>query len=164
MKTKQIVLVVFAAMSFTFGSCSKSGPDNTNTCVPNNTGVPTAAEISSLQNYLTTNNISAIQHSGGFFYRIITQGTGATPTLSSRVTVKYTGTLQSGAIFDQNTTGATFLLSDLILGWQRGLPLIQKGGTIFLYLPPSLAYGCTPVGNIPPGSNIIFSIDLVDVQ
>ena len=164
MKTKQLFILVFAAMSLTFGSCSKSDSGNTSNCVANNTGVPTAAEISSLQNYITSNNITATQHSGGFFYRIVAQGSGATPNLTSRITVKYTGTLTNGSVFDQNTTGVTFTLSQLILGWQRGLPLIQKGGSIILYLPPSLAYGCQQAGSIPPGSNLIFSIDLVDVQ
>ena len=164
MKTKQLFILVFAAMSFIFSSCLKSPADNTSNCVANNTGVPTAAEISSLQAYITANNITATQHSGGFFYRIVAQGSGATPTLASNVTVKYTGTLTNGNIFDQNTTGVTFTLSQLILGWQRGLPLIQKGGSIILYLPPSLAYGCQQVGSIPAGSNLIFSIDLVDVQ
>ena len=164
MKTKQLFILVFAAMSFIFSSCLKSPADNTNSCVANNTGVPTAAEISSLQAYITANNITATQHSGGFFYRIVAQGSGATPNLTSRITVKYTGTLTNGSVFDQNTTWVTFTLSQLILGWQRGLPLIQKGGSIILYLPPSLGYGCQQAGSIPPGSNLIFSIDLVDVQ
>ncbi|MGB4844228.1 MAG: FKBP-type peptidyl-prolyl cis-trans isomerase, partial [Ferruginibacter sp.] len=97
-------------------------------------------------------------------YNIVNPGAGATPTLSSTVTVKYTGSLQNGTVFDQNTTGATFALSQLILGWQRGLPLIQKGGSIILYLPPTLAYGCNNVPGIPPGSNTIFSIELIQVQ
>lgn len=144
--------------------CLKSDEDTANNCVPNNTGVPTAAEVASLQAYITSNSLTATQHPDGFFYRIITQGTGATPTLASTVTVKYTGTLTNGSIFDQSTTGVSFVLSQLILGWRKGLPLIQKGGSIILYLPPSLGYGCSSAGAIPPGSNLIFSIELIDVQ
>jgi FKBP-type peptidyl-prolyl cis-trans isomerase FkpA len=164
MNKKHFFMLAITAMSFTMGSCLKSSGDTSNNCVSNNTGVPTAAEIASLQAYITANNITATQHPDGFFYRIITQGSGATPNLASNVTVKYTGTLTNGSVFDQNTTGATFLLSQLILGWRKGLPLIQKGGTILLYLPPSLGYGCSATGTIPPGSNLIFSIELVDVQ
>ena len=165
MNKKQLFILSITALSFVFGGCLKSDGDNTtSSCVSNTTGVPTAAEIASVQSYLTSHGITATQHPGGFFYIILNQGTGATPNPASTVTVKYTGQLENGSIFDQNTSGASFLLSQLILGWQRGLPLIQKGGSIKLFLPPSLGYGCAQVGAIPPGSNLIFSIDLVDVQ
>jgi FKBP-type peptidyl-prolyl cis-trans isomerase FkpA len=155
-------LLFFVSLVMLFASCEKS-KDQTN-CTANNTGVPTAAEIASVQAYLTSKSITATQDPGGFFYIITAPGTGATPSLSSKVTVKYAGSLENGTVFDQNTTGATFTLSGLILGWQRGLPLIKKGGSITLFLPPSLGYGCSSAGAIPPGSNLIFTIELVDVQ
>jgi FKBP-type peptidyl-prolyl cis-trans isomerase FkpA len=164
MSKKHFLMLAITALSFTIGSCSKSDEVTPNNCVANNTGIPTAAEVASLQAYITANNITATLHPDGFFYKIITQGSGATPTLTSTVTVKYTGTLTNGNIFDQNTTGTSFVLSSLILGWRKGLPLIQKGGSILLYLPPSLGYGCSAIGSIPPGSNLIFSIELVNVQ
>lgn len=164
MNKKQFFILAITALSLMMGGCVKSDDGAANNCIPNNTGVPTAAEVASLQSYITSNNITATQHPDGFFYRIITQGTGATPTLASTVTFKYTGTLTNGVVFEQNTTGATFVLSGLILGFRKGLPLIQKGGSIILYLPPSLAYGCSQVGSIPPGSNLIFSVELIDVQ
>jgi FKBP-type peptidyl-prolyl cis-trans isomerase FkpA len=164
MNKKHFLMLAIIVLSFTMGGCLKSDPGTDNNCISNNTGVPTASEVASLQAYITANNIVATQHPDGFFYRIVTQGTGARPTLASTVTVKYTGTLTNGSIFDQNTTGATFVLSQLILGWRKGLPLIQKGGSIILYLPPSLGYGCQSGTAIPPGSNLIFSIDLIDVQ
>lgn len=164
MNKKQILVVAISFSTLIMGGCLKSDENPASNCVQNNTGVPTAAEVASLQNYITSNNLTATQHPDGFFYRIITQGTGVAPTQASTVTVKYTGRLTNGSIFDENNTGATFLLSNLILGWRRGLPLIQKGGTIILYLPPSLGYGCSTGSAIPPGSNLIFNIELIDVQ
>ena len=155
-------LLVFGSIVILFASCVKSNTNQIN-CVENNTGVPTAAEIASVQSYLTAHSITATQDPGGFFYIIVAPGTGATPSLSSKVTVKYTGSLENGTVFDQQTS-TTFTLSGLILGWQKGIPLIKKGGSIKLYLPPSLGYGCAAAGAIPPGSNLIFSIDLLDVQ
>lgn len=163
MNKKHILILAFAALSLVISSCIKSSGTENN-CVPNNTGVPTAAEVASLQSYITANSITATQHPDGFFYRIVAAGSGATPTLASTVTFKYTGKLQDGSIFDQNTTGAVFPLNQLILGFRKGLPLIQKGGSIILYLPPSLGYGCQAVAGIPPGSNLIFTVDLTDVQ
>jgi FKBP-type peptidyl-prolyl cis-trans isomerase FkpA len=166
MSKKHFLVLALIGLSFLISGCLKqdvNGSTNPN-CVSNNTGVPTASEIASVQAYLTANNITATQHAGGFFYNIVTQGSGPFPTLNSNVTLKYTGTLTNGNIFDQNNAGSVFLLSQLILGIQKGLPLIQKGGKIILYLPPSLGYGCSSVGSIPPGSNLIFSIELIDVQ
>lgn len=164
MNKKAFLILVVTALSFLMVGCLKSDEDVANNCIPNNTGIPTAAEISALQSYLSSKSIVATQDPGGFFYVIHTQGTGANPMLSSTVKVKYTGKLTNDVIFSQDQTGnATFLLSDLILGWRRGLPLIQEGGSITLYIPPSLGYGCSSTGSIPPGSNLIFTIDLIDV-
>jgi FKBP-type peptidyl-prolyl cis-trans isomerase FkpA len=164
MKKKFLLIpVLFLTLSF-FCSCVKN--DNKFGCVPNNTNVPTSAEISALQAYLTSKSITASQDTRGFFYVINNPGTGATPALNNRIVISYTGTLENGTVFDSTPSGTTreFPLSGLILGWQYGVPLIKKGGSITLYLPPTLAYGCnSPSPAIPPGSNLIFTINLVDV-
>jgi FKBP-type peptidyl-prolyl cis-trans isomerase FkpA len=162
---KTIMPILFAAIIFATSGCLKTDSKSSN-CVSNNTGVPSTAEISSLQAYLTTNTITATQDARGFFYSITTPGAGPAPLLSSTIIVKYTGKLENGAEFDhnQNPNGETFLLSQLIPGWQLGIPLIRKGGSIKLYLPPTLGYGCNATGAIPAGANLIFTIDLVDVQ
>ncbi len=165
MKGKLFLIIAITASSFLFSGCLKSGSETPgNNCVANNTGIPTAAEITSLQNYLTPRGIIATQHPGGFFYIILAQGIGPTPNINSGVTIKYTGTLENGTVFDQNQSGYTTVLSQLILGFQRGLPIIQKGGAIKLFLPPSLGYGCAQTGLIPPGSNLIFEVELTNVQ
>ena len=66
--------------------------------------------------------------------------------------------------FDENLTGTTFALGGLILGWQKGIPLIQKGGSINLYIPPSLGYGANATGSIPANSILVFTIQLVDFK
>ncbi len=163
MKSKQVLIAAFVVLSMFAAGCLKSDSNPSSNCTPNTTGVPTAAEVSAVQAHLTANSITATQHPSGLFYKINVQGTGATPTATSRVTVKYTGKLTNGSVFDQNTTGTTFTLNQLITGWQIGLPLIQKGGSIDLYLPPTLGYGCNSVGGIPAGSITIFNIELIDV-
>jgi FKBP-type peptidyl-prolyl cis-trans isomerase FkpA len=74
------------------------------------------------------------------------------------------GTLTNGTQFDANTTGTSFALGQLIVGWQKGIPLSKKGGTINLYIPPSLGYGPNQAGIIPPNSNLVFTIQLMDFQ
>jgi FKBP-type peptidyl-prolyl cis-trans isomerase FkpA len=121
--------------------------------------------MATVQAYVTANRPTAILHPGGFYYEIIAAGTGTvTPQICSDVRVKYAGYLTTGFKFDEELTGITFRLGQLIVGWQRGLPLIKKGGTIYLYLPPSLGYGANAVGSIPANSILVFSVELVDVQ
>ena len=148
---------------FLFTGCLKSTNDPICPYTESNVVAP-ASEIAILQSYINATYPAAIQHSSGLFYEIISPGAGATPGVCSNVTVKYSGYLTNGTKFDENLTGLTFTLGQLILGWQKGLPLIQKGGSINLYIPPSLGYGASQVGTIPPNSILVFVIQLVDVQ
>jgi len=148
-------------------SCFKA--DNGCSFTDNNIVAP-ASEQADVESYLSANGITTAQkHSAGFYYAIINPGAGAKPNLCSIINVAYTGTLTSGAVFDQQQA-LSFQLGSLIEGWRKGLPLIQKGGTIMLYLPPSLGYGNADVKNsqgvvvVPANSILIFEVNLLDVQ
>jgi FKBP-type peptidyl-prolyl cis-trans isomerase FkpA len=99
----------------------------------------------------------------GFYYTIHSAGSGTKPTICSNVTVNYTGKLTTGSTFD-SANGISFDLNRLIVGWQAGIPLIAPGGSITLYLPPSLAYGSQAQTGIPANSILVFRIDLVKVN
>ena len=123
------------------------------------------SEQAAIVNYALANGMTTTAHSSGLHYQVINAGSGPAPTINSTVSVRYTGKLLSGTIFDSQTgTPITFLLTQVIQGWQIGMPLIQEGGTIKLILPSSLAYGCTGYGSIPPDAILYFEIELVDVQ
>lgn len=160
MKNYAIALLTWVLIA---GGCRQDDPqqppcDST----PVTTTAP-AAEIASLQQYLTANNVTATADPRGFFYVIQSPGSGTKPTVCDNVTVNYSGRLTNGTTFDSGN-GVDFPLSNLILGWQEGIPLIAPGGRITLYLPPSLAYGSRAAGSIPANSNLIFDIDLVRVN
>lgn len=140
-----------------FQSCKKK-----DFCTDVKTTAPTI-EVNALRNYLTTNGITASEDSRGFFYKINKSGADKQPTICSQVTVKYSGKLIDGTVFD-STDNATFLLSDLITGWQEGIPLIKEGGDITLYLPPTLGYGSSTHGPIPGSSILIFNLGLLEVN
>ena len=116
-----------------------------------------------LKQYIDTNKISATEDSRGFYYTIESPGSGAKPMVSSNVTVNYVGKLTNGNTFDSGKA-VSFNLRDLITGWQYGIPLIAPGGTITLYLPPTLAYGSQDQNGIPANSILIFKIDLIRVN
>ncbi|HVE61860.1 MAG TPA: FKBP-type peptidyl-prolyl cis-trans isomerase [Chitinophagaceae bacterium] len=124
-----------------------------------------ANEIQDVQAYLNTNGISnATQHCSGLFYRVAAAGSGKTPNICSTVSAFYTGRFTNGNVFDQTTTTpANFPLNSVIEGWKKGLPLIKEGGKIFLYIPPTLAYGSAGRSGIPPNAILIFEIDLQSV-
>ncbi len=155
-----ILLVVFF-----IASCNKkSDPYVCIAAAP--TTVASDAEIASLQNYINSHGLAGTvtRHPNGFFYQVTNAGSGITPDVCSNVRVTYRGKLENDTEFDANTSGVTFLLNQLIAGWQLGIPLLKKGGTIKLYIPPSLGYGSSAVGTIPANSNLIFEIQLLDVS
>jgi FKBP-type peptidyl-prolyl cis-trans isomerase FkpA len=122
------------------------------------------SEQATIINYAATQGISATAHSSGLYYQITNPGSGTTPISTSTVFIKYTGKLMDGTVFDSRTTPISSKLSEMIQGFQIGLPLIQKGGTIKLIVPSSLGYGCNGFGTVPGNSILYFEVELTDVQ
>jgi FKBP-type peptidyl-prolyl cis-trans isomerase len=111
-------------------------------------------------------NKAVVELPSGLRYEIIKQGEG-TPKPTDTVKVHYTGTLLDGTVFDssvQRGEPAEFPLDQVIAGWTEGLQKIGKGGKIKLYVPPSLAYGDDGRPGIPPGSTLIFDVELLDIK
>lgn len=103
----------------------------------------------------------------GLRYEVLKPGTGPYPTANDTVKVNYTGTLLDGTVFDssvERNEPATFALKDVIPGWTEGIQKINQGGKIRLYVPPQLAYGDEARPGIPPGSTLIFDVDLLQIN
>jgi FKBP-type peptidyl-prolyl cis-trans isomerase FkpA len=145
-------------------ACSKKKCDYSDDGV-----IAPTAEQQAVKHYLDSLGLSATLHPRGFYYRIDSAGSGSMPGECSQITLAYTGQLTDGTIFDHQTSFATEL-ANLIDGWQQGVPLIKQGGSIWLYIPPSLGYGWQAITanngsvTIPGNSILIFDIHLLDVQ
>jgi FKBP-type peptidyl-prolyl cis-trans isomerase FkpA len=114
--------------------------------------------------YLRDNAIPTQLDPSGIRYSVTSIGTGIAPEITDSVRVNFKlYTLPSGQLITQSTAPATFLLSDLILGWQIGLPLIREDGKISLYVPSSLAYGPNAYTGIPAYSSLNYYIELIKV-
>jgi FKBP-type peptidyl-prolyl cis-trans isomerase FkpA len=159
----KIVLTGFMIMTF-FSGCLKSASETCNSNYDPCLVKAPASEIQAVQDYLTANGINATQHCSGLFYNIDVMGTGATANVCSDVRVTYEGKLTNGNVFDSKTIPANLNLSGVILGWKDGIPLIKAGGRIYLYIPPTLAYGNNSSASIPANSILIFRVELVSVQ
>jgi FKBP-type peptidyl-prolyl cis-trans isomerase FkpA len=154
---KKIVLFLsLSGLLFISGGCIK----DTEPCQPKTVDSEDAAMVA----YASSTGLAFTKHSSGMYYYIVNPGSGPTPASNSTLSVKYTGKLTDGTIFDQQTTTAiSFSLSGVIVGWQLGMPLIKKGGSIKLIIPSTYGYGCAANGPIPAYSILYFEIELIDV-
>jgi FKBP-type peptidyl-prolyl cis-trans isomerase FkpA len=102
-------------------------------------------------------------------------GNGTVAENGKTVTVNYSGWLydvtktdRKGAMFGTSAGSAGFQFTvgsgQVIQGWEQGVPGMQVGGLRQLVVPPSLAYGGTRNGPIPPNATLIFEIEMLDVQ
>jgi FKBP-type peptidyl-prolyl cis-trans isomerase len=112
-------------------------------------------------------NKAVVELPSGLRYEIILAGTGPAPKATETVKVHYTGKLIDGTVFDssvQRGEPAEFPLDQVIPGWTEGIQKMNKGGKIKLYVPPHLAYGDDGRPSIPPGSTLIFDVELLDIK
>jgi FKBP-type peptidyl-prolyl cis-trans isomerase len=112
-------------------------------------------------------NKNVVELPDGLRYEIIKPGEGPAPKPTETVRVNYTGTLLNGSVFDssvQRGQPAEFALDKVIAGWTEGLQKTSKGGKIKLYVPPQLGYGDDGRPGIPPGSVLVFEIELLDIN
>lgn len=100
------------------------------------------------------------------------EGDGTAASSGNCVTVHYRLALADGTPVEGNdtfTAGSgpiSFELEPggLIDGWIQGLPGLKEGGLRRLVVPPSLAYGETERGGIPPNSTLVFDVELIKVE
>ncbi len=165
---RKLSLVMVAAVSVMFVACKKDAK-----CPYTDSSVSAPqTEIDSLRRYVTANVPAAVETPSGVFYTLEAAGTGAAPDVCSDVAVEYQGYLFNGFRFDGTPTGevARFTLGGTIEGWRKGIPNAKAGGSITLYIPPSLGYGAQQMTNtageviIPANSYLMFTVNLLEVH
>lgn len=104
----------------------------------------------------------------GLQYKVIKEGSGASPKETDTVTVNYRGTLLNGTEFDSSykrNEPATFPLNRVIKGWTEGVALMKPGAKYQFFIPSALAYGDRGAGaDIGPNSTLIFEVELLSVK
>jgi len=145
-------LLLFTICAISFSSCKKGDSFNA--------AAQAAADDASIQAYIKANNITATKDPSGLYYEVVTPGTGDYPNANSTITVNSSGKLLNGTVFDTES-GLTIALTNVIKGWQIGVPHINTGGRIVLFIPSALGYGNEVTGGIPKNSVLIFTIDLL---
>jgi len=104
----------------------------------------------------------------GLQYKVIKEGTGATPKATDTVTVNYRGTLIDGTEFDSSYKRgqpATFPLNGVIKGWTEGVQLMKTGSKYQFFIPSNLAYGERVVSpETGPNATLIFEVELLAIK
>jgi len=101
-------------------------------------------------------------------------GDGTEATTGKKVSVHYTGWLnedgKKGKKFDSSLDRSrpfSFSLGagQVIKGWDEGVSGMKVGGKRTLMIPSKLGYGQRGAGaDIPPGANLIFEVELLEVH
>jgi FKBP-type peptidyl-prolyl cis-trans isomerase len=98
-------------------------------------------------------------------------GTGREAKTGDTVHVQYTGTLMNGTKFDSSYDHGgdpfkfTIGQSQVIKGWDQGVPGMKVGGKRRLKIPSDLGYGANgSPPNIPPNAGLLFDIELVSID
>lgn len=164
---KRIMFMIL--LPILFSSCVKDR------CIYNDPSVTAStSEIEYMQSYFASQGITnLIQHPSGVFYTINNPGSGTTPDLCSTILINYNAyRFGYGNPFDSfnEPSGIPFVLGSLIVGVKKVLPLIKPGGSITMYISPTLAYGNQDIKNtsgaviLPANSYIKFDVSLISVS
>ena len=101
----------------------------------------------------------------GLGYKILDAGTPPKPGIGATVRLNYVGRLKDGTVFDRSGEKPTdFVIGTTIPGLSVGLQLLGTGGKGVFFIPPALGYGNRKVAGIPPGSGLIFEIEILAVN
>lgn len=125
-------------------------------------------EDQQINEYMTANKLTPteVTASGLRFIKTLDNPTGAVPTATQTLIVKYKGKLlRSVSAFDSTGTGTyPTTIGKSIAGFDEGLSKLKVGEKATIILPSKIGYGKDGYQRIPPYSPMRFDIELVSVQ
>ncbi len=103
----------------------------------------------------------------GVVIRTLIEGVGDNVQPSDRISMRYTGMLPDGTVFDSigpEDAPMETPASSLVKGFTEALTHMKAGGRYSITLPSATAYGSRGAGDvIPPDTPIRFEVELVDI-
>lgn len=119
--------------------------------------------------------VSVVEIAPGLSSRVLVEGCGETAEVGDEAAVHYTGWLfdaeapdNRGNKFDSSRDRNKHFEFPLgggrvIKGWDQGVVGMSVGDVRELTIAPELAYGNRDLGIIPPGSTLVFEVELAGV-
>ncbi|MCX2678506.1 peptidylprolyl isomerase [Galbibacter sp. EGI 63066] len=134
-----------------------------------------------------TQKEKAEETNSGLQYLVLIKGDGNKPKVGQTVLVNYTGYFEDGSIFDTSelsiaekfgNVNPTKIQRDLyrpspmqispdatiIPGFKEGLMMMEVGEKTRLFIPSYLAYGEAGYGPIAPNTNLVFDLEILEIQ
>jgi len=132
------------------------------------------------------NEAKAETLASGLKIYFIKKGDGKQPNIGSKVNVNYAGYFTTGDLFDSNIKELNVLFNKydnrrdvgggynpipmdyspdarLIPGFKEGLKQMKVGDKIMLFIPSHLAYGSQGYGSIPPDTDLVFELEIINI-
>jgi peptidylprolyl isomerase len=106
----------------------------------------------------------------GLKYVDLVVGKGPMPKAGQTISVRYTGKLTNGKVFDSTSSRnnepfeTPIGVGQVIKGWDEGMLTMRVGGKRRLTIPPGLGYGSQAEGPIPANSTLIFDVELLAIK
>ena len=174
------LLAAFALTALAAASCGYADPYVTNGPVANESPAPPPSPTPSpgADDFNAGSGLPVVTYPDGLQIIDLNVGQGALAVSGKQVTMQYTGWLSSGPPpFDtsrqagRNPFVFTLGASQVIAGWDEGIPGMRVGGKRKLILPPALGYGAAGQNNqqtgavvIPPNATLVFEVELIKVE
>ncbi len=105
--------------------------------------------------------------SDGVYYKVITEGSGAVPADTNRVSVHYEGKLINDTVFDSSyKRGEPIKIrcNQVVVGWKEALCAMPVGSKWEVYIGADKAYGERQAGDIMPFSTLVFTMELLGIE
>lgn len=135
--------------------------------------------------YLTKMRKKAIKTTSGLEYVILKKGKGTKPEVGANILVNYAGYFENGDMFDSSYEEVAKQYGKfdhrrkdsngyqpfpyeygkkggLIPGFQEGIENMHFGDKVLLFIPYQLGYGEKGGGPIPPKSNLVFEVEILE--
>lgn len=152
------------------GQITPTQPGETNR---NSSGPAASNNTSSAFDPATFKDYEKYKDGTGALFGDAQKGDGAELTDGKKAAVYYKGWLTNGTLFDQSRAGSdgklqpfvfTMGAHQVIPGWEQALAGMKVGGVRLVIVPPSVGYGASGQGSIPPNAVLVFQVQLAAVQ
>ncbi len=122
-----------------------------------------------IMSYLNENEYDIYPDSLGFVYIPLSKGNGQYPQNGDIVAFHYVGSFLDGEKFDSSYDRSYPLIVEMgsgqmIRGLESALLKMDKGAKSKIIIPFYLAYDDMENGPVPPYSNLVFEVELLDIS